>query len=250
MKRKPANRNKSPARKPSSAALAAIAAMLALCVCAGGFLLFTSGAVKLPNSAGQAAGPPATAAGNSAPAEPSVPDINDQYITIVGDSIVVGATPELKKRLANVSINAKVGRTMPTGYDILSSREKDGTLEDADVIVVSLANNISGNSIAKAKDIIALVQPGQRLVFVTGHGLSSMKPLNDFLRTLPDDYDWITVADWDSAISLDTEWLASDGIHAANNKANVLYANIVTDAIQLALAKPAAPLSQATGNTG
>ena len=210
--------------------------LLALCVALGVILLFISGIAAPP---GLAVIPPAVGGNSQAAEAPAVPDINDQYILIVGDSIVVGATPELKKRFTNVTIDAKVGRSMPTGYDILQSLKESGKSKDTTVIVVSLANNIAGNSIGKAKDIIDLVQPGQRLVFVTGHGRANMKPLNDFLRTLPDDYDWISVADWDEAISSKAGWLASDGIHVANNKANILYTDLVADAIQTVLAKPA-----------
>jgi len=214
--------------------------VLTLCVSAGVVLLFTSGIAKYPQLTGQTSNSPA-ATGNPPATEGSpAANINDQYIMVVGDSIVVGATPELKKHLTHVSIDAKVGRTMPTGYDILESREQEGLLQDANVIVVSLANNIANDSIEKAQDIIGLVRPGQRLVFVTGHGHANMKPINDFLRTLPDEYGWVTVADWDQAISQNAEWLGPDGVHVANNKANILYADLVTNAIQLVLAKPAA----------
>ncbi|MDR1797059.1 MAG: hypothetical protein LBR44_06370 [Clostridiales Family XIII bacterium] len=167
------------------------------------------------------------------------PQLTDEYVMVIGDSITVGAKKELASRIENLSVDAEVGRGMGTGYGILKRRIDAGMLAEGDIVVISLANNIHNGSLDNAQDVIDDLPEGVRLVFVTGHGLSNMKPLNELIRTFPDDYEFITVADWDEAVTGQSGLLASDGIHVAGNKGNVLYAELVLEAIEEALAKPA-----------
>ncbi|MDR1816250.1 MAG: hypothetical protein LBR00_06250 [Clostridiales Family XIII bacterium] len=170
---------------------------------------------------------------------PAPAKLTDQYVMVIGDSITVGATKELQARIENVSIDAEVGRGMDTGLAILERRKEAGLLKEGDILVVSLANNIHTDSLEAAQGFVDAVTKGQRLVFVTGHGLTNMEPLNEFLRGLPDAYDFVTVADWDEAVDGQSGLLAGDGIHVSGNKGNVLYAELVVGAIEEALAGPA-----------
>jgi hypothetical protein len=170
--------------------------------------------------------------------KPEVPQIDweELEVTIIGDSLTVGAMPEIKKVLASASIDAEVGRGMGVGFSLMKRRIEIGSIDD--VIVIALANNIGQDSISKTEDVIENIGDGRRLIFVTGHGLQNMEPLNKFIRKLPDEYPFITVADWDEAITPNTNLLAGDGIHVYNSKANVIYAETIVAAIEEAFTKP------------
>jgi len=164
--------------------------------------------------------------------------LSDTYAMIIGDSLTVGAKSELAKRFDNLSVDAEVGRGMGTGLEILQRRIDAGLVVEGDIVVIALANNVHTGSIESAEEIVELLPKGTWLVFVTGHGLSNMDPVNDALRKLAAEYEFITIADWDVAISAETGLLAGDGIHVANATGNALYAHTVAEAAATVLSFP------------
>ena len=73
---------------------------------------------------------------------------------------------------------------------------------------------------------------------MTGHGLVSMAPANEFIRNLPNIYTFITVADWDLTVAQSPGLLSSDGIHIAKNQGNALYAELILRALEVAQPRP------------
>jgi len=157
----------------------------------------------------------------------------DHQIFIIGDSLTQGAKKEIEKVLPNATIDSQVGRNMSEGVRILQSWESSGVLTDTAIIIVCLANNITGTTAKDAQTIVDMIEPGQSLIMMTGHGLSSMAPANEFLRTLPNVYSFVTVADWDLTIAQSPALLSDDGIHIARNQGNVLYAELILRALEV-----------------
>jgi hypothetical protein len=201
------------------------------------FLLGNDGNIAELNPQGEQAGALGPVGRSTEPEKPPEIDWEELPVTIIGDSLTVGAMPEIKKVLVNASVDAEVGRGMGVGFSLLKRRIEIGSLDD--VVVIALANNIGQDSISKTEDVIENIGNGRRLIFVTGHGLKNMEALNKFIRGLPDEYPFITVADWDEAITPNTNLLAGDGIHVYNNKANIIYTEIIAKAIEEAFTKPA-----------
>ncbi|MDR0853063.1 MAG: hypothetical protein LBN34_01715 [Clostridiales Family XIII bacterium] len=151
-------------------------------------------------------------------------------VFIVGDSITLGAEAELREKIPGAAVDGVVGRSAPTGLEILTDLKEDGI--PLDYVVIGLANNVHQDEIKSFRAMLDLLSDeATRIVFVTGHGKADMKAGNEFIRTLPNLYDNVTVADWDEAISDHEEWLGGDGIHVYNKKANTLYADLVYDAL-------------------
>jgi len=162
----------------------------------------------------------------------------NHHVFIIGDSLTVGARKEIDKAVENATIDGKEGRNMATGVQILQGWKDSGILTEDAIVVICLANNITGTTAQDAQTIVDMIQPGQSLIMMTGHGLAQMAPANEFLRTLPNVYNFVTVADWDLTIAQSPALLSSDGIHIANNQGNVLYANLIVRALEVAQPKP------------
>ncbi|MDR0876235.1 MAG: hypothetical protein LBN12_08515 [Clostridiales Family XIII bacterium] len=155
-----------------------------------------------------------------------------RHVHVIGDSLTVSAKKEIKEAIPGSSVDGKVSRGMAEGVKIYRSWVDDGLVEDDDIIVIALANNVGSGTIPSLDSVIEDIGPKQSLVLVTGHGKENMKPVNEYIRTLPDDFPFIVVADWDEAISANSSWLSGDGVHISNDKGNKLYADIIVDALE------------------
>jgi len=162
----------------------------------------------------------------------------DHEVFIVGDSLTQGARKEIGKAIENATIDGKVSRTMATGVQILQGWKDTGVLPKDAIIVVCLANNITDTTVRDAQAIVDMIQPGQSLIMMTGHGRSNMKPANEFIRSLPNVYTFVTVADWDLTVAQSPGLLSDDGIHIAKNQGNTLYADLILRALEVAQPKP------------
>jgi hypothetical protein len=166
------------------------------------------------------------------PVDPSAYDWRKRHVHVIGDSLTVSATKEIETAIPGASVDGKVSRGMTEGVKIYRGWVEEGLVEEDDIIVVALANNIGDSTITSLDSLIGDIRPGQNLVLLTGHGRENMRPVNEYIRTLPDEYPFIVVGDWDEAISANSSWLAGDGIHINNNKGNKLYADIIVDALE------------------
>ena len=163
----------------------------------------------------------------------------DHPVFIIGDSLTEGAKKEIEKTLGDVTIDGKTNRTMSTGLAILREWDDAGILTDDAIIVICLAHNITDKTLQDAEQIVAMIRPGQSLIMMTGHGNSNMNPINEYIRSLPRAYSYITVADWDLTIAQSPKLLGGDGIHIKGRQGNELYADLILRALQVARPKPA-----------
>ncbi|MDR3305818.1 MAG: hypothetical protein LBS85_07355 [Clostridiales Family XIII bacterium] len=215
--------------KSRSAATAAV-----VCIVTFAVILTGTRALKIDFGESQLQAP----AVNLAETEQEVPlsAVRVENVSIIGDSITLGASSRLTEAIPDAYIDAEVGRDMSIGFSIFKKLiDKD---ELGSFVVIALANNVHADTITNAKEIIDLIGSGRRLVFVTGHGLTNMEPVNEYIRDLPDQYPFITVADWDVAITPHEDLLGADHIHVNKSEANQIYADCVKEALETAAAKP------------
>jgi len=179
----------------------------------------------LPSDSGNASG--------SGAADASAYNWKDHPVFIVGDSLTQGARPAILAAVGDATIDAKVSRNMATGVTILKGWADSGILTDDAIIIVCLANNITNSTVQDAQQIVDMIKPGQSLIMMTGHGLSNMDPANEFIRSLPGKYSYITVADWDLTIAQSPSLLGDDGIHVSKSQGNDLYASLILKALEV-----------------
>jgi len=153
-----------------------------------------------------------TSSASERPIETGLPMPAGKQIFGLGDSVMLGCAPDLKKQFPGISIDAQVSRSFIRGISILQTMKKQHKLRP--VILVGLLTN-GPVSTQQMQQMLDLVGPDVTLVFITGHAARSwIKPTNNnavkFARAHSDN---VLIADWDSAIGKHRSWLASDGVH-------------------------------------
>jgi hypothetical protein len=160
-----------------------------------------------------------------------------ENVTIIGDSVTLDAAAPLQEA-TGAYIDASVGRSMRQGVSLMTEREQSGELRE--YVVVALATNTHADSLDAAYEIIANMTPGHRLIFVTSYGVDNhdMDELSAALRALPNEFPFVTIADWNSAIAGKESLLAPDGYHCADPESVDIYTQTVLDALREASVKP------------
>jgi len=173
------------------------------------------------------------------PAGPVLPIIppGGANVTVIGDSVPLGAADVIQQTLESVVVDAEVSRTMLSGPEMI--RDFAGRGELGEFIVLALFTNPLPNMIEATENTIAAIPDGHRVIVVTPFGKDYMEPTAEYVRTLPQQFDFVTVADWNAAIRDNTNLLARDRIHMGGNDARQIYANLIVQAIEQAAGKPA-----------
>ena len=163
-------------------------------------------------------------------------------VTVIGDSVPLGARSTMMNRILNCSVDAEVNRTVGQGRSLLLDLQSRYALRE--YVVIALGTNANYDYADQFTRIIDALNPGYRLIFVTpfdGRANTNGKltdETSDWIRGLPAQYDFITVADWNYTISSQVELLAGDKVHLGGTASMELYSDLVSAAISAASQKP------------
>ena len=164
-------------------------------------------------------------------------------VTVIGDSVPLGAQAAMIKLIPNCYVDAVVSRPVSAGHGIVMDLISRGELRE--YVVIALGTNGASNYESLLSRIIDDLPSGHRLIFVTpfdGRSNENSRILNNtaaWMRGLPSQYNFITIADWNSLISPQANILAGDRVHMGGQTSMDLYANMVAEAISAASQKPA-----------
>jgi len=164
-------------------------------------------------------------------------------VLIIGDSVTLGARTNLTNTIPDCTVDATGSRQIWQGYNLLMDLQRRGRVPE--YVVIALGTNGNANAPAKIEQIIADVQSGTRLIFMTpfdGRANSTWHSYRtmEYMRTLPEIYPFVTIADWAAIIEPESRLLGSDRIHIGGNRTAInMYTNCIIDAINTASGKPA-----------
>lgn len=133
-------------------------------------------------------------------------------VTMVGDSVMLGASPSILGMLPDCVIDAKVSRQVIQADSVLDSLEQQDLLRQT--VVIALGTN-GPFSTEKGQEIIDRLGNGRTIYWVTAYGrdLSWQEESNATIRQLAENNENVHIIDWAQAVSGHAEWLCSDGIH-------------------------------------
>lgn len=151
-------------------------------------------------------------------------------VSVIGDSVVLGARSAIKDAIPGARVDAKVSR-MPGGFTgrvkKLDRREKL-----ANVVVVHPATN----GVMNAKILRGILDPltdYERVVIVNASVPRSWeKQNNKVIAKVTPDYPNVVVADWKSASDGRSEYFVSDGVHLTGSGA-AAFAEVIREATGL-----------------
>jgi hypothetical protein len=148
-----------------------------------------------------AAPPPATA-----PANPAV-----ARVTLIGDSVMVGAETALVQDLGPVRIDAAVNRQFGTAIDILRALKAAGLLSDTVVVHMGTNGVITQGHMDAIMDIL---KDRKRVVFLNLKVPRSWEGIdNDVLASNVAKYPNMKLIDWHTIGNAHPEYFYEDGIH-------------------------------------
>lgn len=164
------------------------------------------------------------------PTKNSVPVTGDK-VTIIGDSVTLAASPSLLTVLPGAVIDAKVSRLPGEFTKIAAAHDRAEGMRE--YVVISLATNgLISERIAE--NILSSLDPGTKIVFVTGFGPERAHWIpgsNATIQSIAERYpDRVRVADWGSYAAAHQDLLASDLIHP-KPEASEAYSRMVLEAL-------------------
>ena len=148
-------------------------------------------------------------------------------VSVIGDSVVLGARSAIKDAIPGARVDAKVSR-MPGGF---TGRVKklDRRVKLANVVVVHPATN----GVINAKILRGILDPltdYERVVIVNASVPRSWeKQNNKVIAKVTPDYPNVVVADWKSASDGRSEYFVSDGVHLTGSGA-AAFAEVIREA--------------------
>ncbi|MEI8082076.1 MAG: hypothetical protein WCI74_09550 [Actinomycetes bacterium] len=164
------------------------------------------------------------------PAPPAI-DLTKSKISAIGDSVLLGAGPTVKRQLPNMLIDAKVSRQSTEMFSIIRDMRSSNTL--APVVIIHCGTN--GPTPDKdLRSILSSLSDRTRVVIVTTHmDTSWMDENNTTLRRVAKDYPNVRLADWALASQDHPGYFVSDGVHPTTSGAKV-FANTIAEALKAA----------------
>ena len=186
--------------------------------------------------------PEAPQAASASPAPVTPPKVNGaryQKVTLVGDSVLLGASPYLLRRLPSASVEAKVGRQGSDGLKVVQSLREEAQLGDAAVI------HLGTNGYLAEKQFRALLEQltdRKTVVVVNVYGARRWtSPNNNMIARVSQDFGNVQLVDWHAIGQANPNYFVQDGIHLSGSGIHAYY-----NQIRMALGQPEAMVSGPT----
>lgn len=157
-------------------------------------------------------------------AEEKQVEIGQRSITVIGDSVVIDATPYLQSVFSTITIDAKVGRQMSEVATIIQQLQTNQRL--GEVVVISLGTN---GPFSKKKLTSVLQSMGNKTeVYLVNTRVPRPweSVVNDDLNEVAEAFSNVTVINWYEASIHEPQYFAGDGVHLTKTGAEA-YATLV-----------------------
>lgn len=159
-------------------------------------------------------------------------------VTVIGDSITVGAKDQILAKLPKADIHAQVSKQFgqgssnnPGGKVILDQLIKANQLRD--IVVFALGTNSSGLTKAEVEEVYKSIGENRHLILLTNYTThNDYLGNNNIFTDLKNNHKNVYVSDWAAAIKGKTsKYLSSDGIHP-NAEGQKLFAELIADGVK------------------
>ena len=150
-------------------------------------------------------------------------------VTMVGDSVMLGALPALETAVPGCVVDAKVSRQVWDAQAVLDHLESSGQL--GSTVVLALGTNGTFSQ-EQGQALLDRLGPDRQVYWVTAYGaaLPWQEQSNDAIRALAASNDNVTLIDWSAIAPGHDSWFYSDGIHLQSPGQDA-YAAMIAEAI-------------------
>lgn len=132
--------------------------------------------------------------------------------TAIGDSVMLGAVPEMQRVLPSGIINAEESRQVWDAVSVVRDLEVRGDLQD--IVVVALGSNGSFRK-NSGQELIDALGPDRTIYWIAPFGqyLNWQESTTRVLNELAGENENLTILDWPGTASQHTSWFYDDGMH-------------------------------------
>lgn len=149
-------------------------------------------------------------------------------VTAIGDSVMVGASSQLRATIGGIAIDAAVSRQAKTAIKVLQAQRDAGRL--GDVVIVHMGTN-GPFSARQFDEMMSILADVRRVVFVNVRVPRRWEgPNNTVIAEGVSRYPNAVLADWHAVSADHPELFARDGVHP-QRAGRRLYADVIAAAV-------------------
>lgn len=150
-------------------------------------------------------------------------------VTVIGDSVLLGAAPSIQKALPGTIIDAEESRQVVQAEGVIDSLDSEGKLGDT-VIIALGANGTFQSSIGQS--LIDRIGKERKIYWITVYGsyLPWQDDSNKAINKVAEENDNVHIIDWAEAAVSHKEWFYDDGIHL-NTEGQKAYTDLILNSI-------------------
>ncbi len=155
---------------------------------------------------------------------------SERMMSVIGDSVFLGASPAFQELQEHAVIDAKISRQVYQAMDVAKKLEKKGKL--GDTIIISLGTNGNFNP-ATGQELIDYLGPDRTIYWINAYGkkLDIQKQVNETIRDLAKRNANVSVISWASEGKDHPDWFYQDGVHL-NSKGQTGFARFIQKSIE------------------
>ncbi|MCH5252397.1 MAG: hypothetical protein J1F22_05430 [Lachnospiraceae bacterium] len=148
-----------------------------------------------------------------------------ETITVIGDSVFLGAAPAFQKLQKNVVIDAKISRQVYQAVDVAKKLNKKNKL--GDTVILSLGTNGNFNLVT-GQELIDYLGTERTIYWINAYGkkLDIQKQVNSNIQKIVKKNDNVHMISWADEGKKHPDWFYQDGIHL-NTKGQTGFAKFI-----------------------
>ena len=135
-----------------------------------------------------------------------------ESFTAIGDSVMLGASPEILKLYPDSVVDAKESRQVRQAPDIIKGLKKKGQLKETVIIALGLNGPFSTDV---GQSVLDAVGSDHQIYWVLpyGNSVTYVNDVTDTIKSLAQSNTNLKILDWPAAAKDHPEWFYHDGIH-------------------------------------
>lgn len=155
---------------------------------------------------------PETKAVSSSAAQPQTTNAPEETISVIGDSVFLGAAPAFQEQKKNAVIDAKISRQVYHGLDVAKKLNKKKKL--GNTVIISLGTNSKFNPVT-GQELIDYLGSERTIYWINAYGkkLDFQKEVNKTIDNLAKKNPNVHVIYWDKEAKKHPNWFYQDGTH-------------------------------------
>ena len=154
----------------------------------------------------------------------------DAMITAIGDSVILGAEPYLKKSFPGIIIDGELGRQMYQAQDVVNQLKAEGKLGSC--VIIELGSNGPFKMEEFRTLLISLGNVQQIVIINTRVPKRWQDTVNSDLAEAAAEFPQATLVDWYAASQGKDSYFYEDGVHLSPQGAEY-YASLISDAVKV-----------------